>query len=127
MQEKQLFEYAIIRVVPRVERGEFLNVGVVLYCRKLNYLHCLYALDIAKLQAFYNKIDILQLQQYLNAFQMIAEGHPDGGPISKLDTASRFRWLTATRSTIIQTSQVHPAFCTEPQQALKKLFEEFVV
>lgn len=126
MQEKQLFEYAVIRVVPRVEREEFLNVGVVVYCRKLNFLQCLYALDNAKLHAFYDKIDVLQLFQYLSAFQMIAEGHADGGPIAKLDTASRFRWLTATRSTIIQASKVHPAFCTEPAEALKKLFEQFV-
>ncbi|MBL7720275.1 MAG: DUF3037 domain-containing protein [Flavipsychrobacter sp.] len=127
MQEQQLFEYAVLRVVPRVEREEFLNVGVVLYCRKLNFLQCLYEVDVAKLQAFYDKIDIAQLQQYLSAFRMIAEAHPDGGPISKLDTASRFRWLTATRSTVIQTSKVHPAFCTNPEEALKKLFAEYVL
>lgn len=127
MQEQHLFEYAVIRVVPRVEREEFLNVGVIVYCRKLNFLHCIYALETQKLLSFYPEIDILQLQQYLSAFQQIAEGHIDGGPIAKLDTASRFRWLTATRSTVIQTSKVHPALCTDPQEALKRLFEQYVV
>lgn len=127
MHEKQLSEYAVIRVVPRVEREEFLNVGVILYCRKLNFLQCIFRLDETKLQAFYSEIDVPQLQQYLHAFQMIASGDANGGPISKLDTASRFRWLTATRSTILQTSKVHPAFCHDPKQALQKLFEELVL
>lgn len=127
MQEQHLFEYAVIRVVPRVEREEFLNVGVIVYCRKLNFLHCIYALEGQKLLSFYSQIDILQLHQYLNAFQLIAEGHADGGPIAKLDTASRFRWLTATRSTVIQTSKVHPALCSDPQEALQKLFQQYVV
>lgn len=127
MQEQHLFEYAVIRVVPRVEREEFLNVGVIVYCRKLNFLHCIYALEAQKLISFYPEIDILQLQEYLNAFQQIAEGRAEGGPIAKLDTASRFRWLTATRSTVIQTSKVHPALCTDPQEALKRLFEQYVV
>ncbi len=127
MQEQHLFEYAVIRVVPRVEREEFLNVGVIVYCRKLNFLHCIYALEAQKLISFYPEMDILQLQEYLNAFQQIAEGRAEGGPIAKLDMASRFRWLTATRSTVIQTSKVHPALCTDPQEALKRLFEQYVV
>lgn len=127
MQEQHLFEYAVIRVVPRVEREEFLNVGVIVYCRKLNFLQCIYALEGQKLLSFYPQIDILQLHQYLNAFQQIAEGHAGGGPIAKLDTASRFRWLTATRSTVIQTSKVHPALCSDPQEALQKLFQQYVV
>ena len=127
MREKQLSEYAVIRVVPRVEREEFLNVGVILYCRKPNFLQCIFKLDETKLRAFYSEIDIPQLQEYLHAFQLIANGDVNGGPISKLDTASRFRWLTATRSTILQTSKVHPAFCNDPQHALDKLFEELVL
>ena len=127
MREKQLSEYAVIRVVPRVEREEFLNVGVILYCRNLNFLQCIFKLEKTRLQAFYSEIDVPQLQEYLHAFQMIARGDANGGPISKLDTASRFRWLTATRSTILQTSKVHPAFCNDPQHALDKLFEELVL
>lgn len=126
MQENNLFEYAIIRVVPRVEREEFLNVGVILYCKKQNYLQTLYTLDEVRLRALYADIDMEQLQHYLQAFTMIAAGSSDGGPIANLDVPSRFRWLTATRSTIIQTSKVHTGFCTEPQKALLKLFEEYV-
>ena len=109
-----------------MEREEFLNVGVVLYCRKLNFLECLFKLDEQRLRSFYTEIDIPQLKEYLQAFQLIATGNEAGGPISKLDAASRFRWLTATRSTILQTSKVHPAFCEDPYKALKKLFEEYV-
>ena len=124
--QDQLFEYAVIRVVPRVEREEFLNVGVVLYCRKLQFLQCMFALDEQRLRSFYDDIDTAQLRRYLQAFRLIAAGEGDSGPIGKLDAASRFRWLTATRSTIIQTSKVHPAFCSDPEDALRKLFEELV-
>jgi hypothetical protein len=127
MQEQQLFEYAVIRVVPRVDREEFLNVGVILYCRKLNYLQCIYTLNDERIHALYSETDITQLHEYLNALQLIAQGDINGGTIAQLDTASRFRWLTATRSTIIQTSKVHPAFCNDPEDALKKLFAELVM
>ena len=126
MQENHLFEYAVIRVVPRVEREEFLNVGIVLYCRKPVFLETIYSLDEERLRALYADIDIDQLREYLKAFALIAAGDANGGPIAKLDAASRFRWLTATRSTIIQTSKVHPGFCAEPRKTAKKLFEEFV-
>jgi hypothetical protein len=127
MPEQQLFEYAVIRVVPRVDREEFLNVGVILYCRKLNFLQCIYAIDEARIRALYSETDIVQLREYLNALQLITNGDIKGGTIARLDTASRFRWLTATRSTIIQTSKVHPAFCNDPEDALKKLFAELVL
>jgi hypothetical protein len=126
MQEKHLYEYAIIRVMPRVERGEFLNVGAVVYCKKLNYISCAFSLDTARLLCLYKEIDIEQLRTYLQAFQNIAEGNPGAGPIAGLDAASRFRWLTATRSTIIQTSPIHPAFCLDIITALDNLMAEFV-
>ena len=127
MQEQHLFEYAVIRVVPRVEREEFLNVGVVLYCKPLRFLQTLYTLDAEKLRAFCPKLDVEEVKAYLCAFDHICQGAPAGGPIAKLDMASRFRWLTATRSTIVQSSKVHPGFCTDALATLEKLHANLVL
>ena len=121
-----LFEYAVIRVVPRVEREEFMNIGVILYCSGQKFLNTLFALDEKRLHALYSDIDITELEEHLNAFKRICDGVKEGGPIASLDPASRFRWLTATRSTVIQTSKVHPGFCIDPDKTLKKLFAELV-
>src|SRR5471030_1532516 len=109
MPAKHLFEYAVIRVVPRVEREEFLNIGVILYS-KPGFLQSKYILDEARLLSFSADLDIGDLREHLCSFERICSGDKAGGPISKLDTASRFRWLTATRSTVLQTSKVHPGF-----------------
>lgn len=127
MQEQHLFEYAVIRVVPRVEREEFLNVGVILYCKKPPFLQTRYTLDTARLSAFCPSLDIEEIKAYLCAFEHISAGSATGGPIAKLDMASRFRWLTATRSTIVQSSKVHPGFCTDPLITLEKLHERLVL
>lgn len=127
MQENHLFEYAVIRVVPRVEREEFLNVGVILYSRKENFLQALFRLDKIKLNAFSDKLDISEIENHLLAFERICNGGPDSGPIGHLDMASRFRWLTATRSTVVQTSKVHPGFCDKPSDAIQKLFDQLVL
>lgn len=127
MQEQHLFEYAVIRVVPRVEREEFLNVGVILYCKKLQFLQTKYTLNVDRLRAFCESLDIEEIKDYLCAFEHICLGHAAGGPIAKLDMASRFRWLTATRSTIVQSSKVHPGFCTDPLATLEKLHERLVL
>jgi hypothetical protein len=127
MQDKQLFEYAVIRVVPRVDREEFLNVGVVLYCPKQKYLELMYTLDPGRLRAFAPELDIEELEGHLHAFAEVVRGGAGGGPIGQLDVASRFRWLTAQRSTILQTSRVHPGFCGEPAQALIRLHATLVL
>jgi len=127
MQQNHLFEYAVIRVVPRVEREEFLNVGVILYCSKQKFLQAIIGIDEARLMAFCNKIDIPQVIENLQAFKRISEGGADGGTIGKLDLASRFRWLTATRSTVVQSSKVHPGFCGNPAEALTKLYAQLVL
>jgi len=126
MPDKQVFEYAIIRVVPKVEREEFINVGVILFSKKLKFLKTLYKVDEKRLSILCESLDIDDVAQYLRAFQKISEGDPEAGPIAKLDQPSRFRWLTATRSTVVQASKVHPGFCDEPQRALEKLFEQMV-
>jgi hypothetical protein len=127
MQENNLFEYALIRVVPRVEREEFLNAGVILYCQKLKYLGTKILLDKDRLNALCKEVDIEEVEKHLHSFERICQGTPDAGPIGKLDKSSRFRWLAANRSTIIQTSRVHPGLCNDPQEKLEKLFKELVL
>lgn len=127
MPEHHLFEYAVIRVVPRVEREEFVNVGIILYCPKLKYLNCIYTLDGERLHAFCKILDVDTLASNLLAFQNICEGNINGGPIGNLDAASRFRWLTATRSTVVQASKVHPGFSADPQATLLRLHAEMVL
>jgi hypothetical protein len=127
MQDKYLFEYAVIRVVPRVEREEFLNVGIVLYCRDLKFLQCVFTLNPEKIKALCGDMDCKEVEEHLHSFEKISRGDKDGGPIAVLDIASRFRWLTATRSTVVQTSKVHPGFCTDPVETLQKLFRQLVL
>jgi hypothetical protein len=127
MQDNHLFEYAVIRVVPRVEREEFLNVGVILYSRKQNFLQAMCRLDKTRLKAFSVNIDITEVEDHLFSIERICNGKPDSGPIGKLDMASRFRWLTATRSTVVQTSKVHPGFCDKPGEAIQRLFRQLVL
>ncbi|ASZ09821.1 DUF3037 domain-containing protein [Chitinophaga pendula] len=127
MQGNHLFEYAVIRIMPKVEREEFLNVGVILYCQKIKFLQVLFTVDERRLSIFAEQLDIAEITAYLNAFEQIALGSPAGGPIGKLDVPTRFRWLTATRSTVIQTSKVHTGFCNDPLQALIRLHAQLVL
>lgn len=127
MQDRNLFEYAIIRVVPRVEREEFLNVGVIVYCAKQKYLKSIFVLDETRVQAFSKDLDLEALHDNLKAFTRLCGGGKDGGPIGQLDLASRFRWLTAMRSTVLQTSRVHPGFCKDAEDKLNELLAEQVL
>jgi hypothetical protein len=127
MQQTHLFEYAVVRVVPKVEREEFLNVGVIVYCRDLGFLQVMYSLNEDRLQIFCPQIDKQELLQNLQSIERICKGSTDAGPIGSLDIAGRFRWLTATRSTIIQTSKVHPGFCINPGETLTKLYTQLVL
>lgn len=122
-----LFEYAVIRVVPRVEREEFINVGVILYCKPLGFLQTKYALSEARLRAFTPEPDRAELTERLDAFAKICAGRREGGMIGQLPVASRFRWLTATRSTVVQTSPVHPGLCLDPAETLARLFTDLVL
>ena len=126
MQEKHLFEYAVIRVLPRVEREEFLNVGVILYCSAQRFLQTVFKLDEERLRAFSNDFDILELEERLKAFGKICTGAAEGGTIGKLPIAARFRWLTAARSTIVQTSPVHPGLCVNALETLIRLHAHLV-
>ena len=126
MPAKELFEYAVVRLVPRVAREEFLNIGVVMYCRGQRFLAMRYFLDTPRLHALRLPIPIDELETYLHAFQQVCTGKRDGGPIAVLPMAERFRWLTAKRSTVIQTSAVHPGLCNSAEETLDRLFQELV-
>jgi hypothetical protein len=126
MQGRNLFEYAVVRYVPRPEREEFLNVGVILFCPSRKFAQARFSLPESKIKAFYSDVNMDELRKYLQAFEAICCGGAVESPIAKLDPASRFRWLTATRSTIIQTSKVHPGFCDDPVEKLEKLREQLV-
>jgi hypothetical protein len=126
MQDRYLYEYAVIRIVPKVEREEFINVGIVLFSKKSNYLKSICKLDVSKLQCFSNELDIEQIESYLHAFEKINNGDDTGGPIAKMDVPSRFRWLTAVRSSVLQTSRPHPGFSNDLDATLQRLFNELV-
>ena len=127
MPEKHLFEYAVLRVVPRVEREEFLNVGVILYCASEGFLQVRSEVPEARLRAFgCAGLDLQDLAQRLRAFERICQGRREGGPIGQLPVASRFRWLTAQRSTIVQTSPVHPGLCENAADTLERLYAQLV-
>jgi DUF3037 family protein len=122
-----LFEYAVIRIVPRVEREEFINAGVILFCKRPEFLGVLVQLDESKLKSICAESDVACLQASLEALQKIARADYDGGPIARLDAPGRFRWLTATRSTMLQSSKVHPGLSSDPADTLITLFQKLVL
>lgn len=124
--KKDLFEYAIVRIVPLVEREEFVNVGVILFCKPQKFLRMKYEINEKRLNVFDSEIDIEEIKQHLEAFCKVCAGSPDSGEIGGLPIAERFRWLTASRSTIIQTSKVHPGLCENAQETLEELFNTMV-
>jgi Protein of unknown function (DUF3037) len=127
MPEKHLYEYSVIRLVPRVEREEFLNMGVVLYCASLDFLQVKFDLNEARIKAFAPAGNILQIKEYQQAFEAICLGNIHAGAIAGWPKAERFRWLTATRSTILQTSSVHTGFCVNAAETLKGLYQKLVL
>jgi hypothetical protein len=126
MPAKELFEYAVIRIVPRVEREEFVNAGVILYCAKLRFLKVRFELRQDRVLALDPKADIQLIAENLSSLQRISAGEKDAGPIAALDVPFRFRWLTAIRSTVVQTSRPHPGLCEDPDKALAHLFGQLV-
>lgn len=127
MQEKNLYEYAVIRVVPRVEREEFLNVGIILFCKKAKFIKVVHLVPLKKILALSAEADVEQIQANIYAFEKVAHGTKDGGPIAMMDIPSRFRWLTALRSSVIQTSRPHPGMCDDLDETTARLFAELVL
>jgi hypothetical protein len=126
MQGKHLYEYAVIRVVPRVEREEFVNVGVILCSKKEQFLQSRIHIEEEKLLALDPEVDLEMLRAYLESFTKICEGTKSGSPIAEMDPASRFRWLTAQRSSMIQTSRPHGGLSDDLNKTLEKLYNQFV-
>jgi hypothetical protein len=120
------FQYAIIRVVPRVERGEALNAGVVLLCRPRRFLGARVGLDEARLRALAPDADPATILPHLDAIERIAAGDPAAGPIARLTIGERFHWLVAPSSTVIQASEVHTGVCDDPAVELDHLFGRLV-
>jgi hypothetical protein len=121
------FQYAIIRVVPRVERGECLNAGVVLLCRPKRFLAARVGLDVGRLNALAPGVDAGMIEEHLAAIERVAAGDPAAGPIARLGQGERFHWLVAPSSTVIQPSDVHTGLCDDPAVELDHLFERLVV
>jgi hypothetical protein len=127
MQDKQTFEYAIIRLVPKVEREEFFNVGVILFSKRKKFLDMKFHIDTQKLKAFAPEIELDFLNEYLNAWKIICEGKSAAGKIGELEMSDRFRWLAACRSTIIQSSKTHSGLCDNPEKELEDIFEKLIL
>lgn len=126
MQGKHLFEYALIRIVPKVEREEFVNVGVVICCKRQNFIRCKIYLSEEKLLVLDPEADLNLYKSYLDSFEKICAGEKTGNPIALQDAASRFRWLTAVRSSMLQTSRPHSGFSDDLEETLNCLFKDYV-
>jgi DUF3037 family protein len=126
MPERSPFQYAAIRVVPRVERGELVNAGVVLFCRPRQFLAARTRLDEKLLAALSPKCDPADVRPHLELIERIAAGDPNGGPIAKLPPSERFHWLVAPSSTIVQPGPVHTGLTDDPQGELERLFSQLV-
>jgi hypothetical protein len=120
------FDYAILRVVPRVERQEFINAGVVVFCLEMRYLAARVLLDAARVKALWPDADVELAQEHLKAVQRICEGDAAAGPIAKLSQRERFHWIISPRSTIIQPSPVHTGVCNETDGLLDRLEQQFL-
>jgi hypothetical protein len=120
------YSYALVQVVPRVERGEYVNAGVVLFSRQADFLEARIELDQARLRALAPDVDVGLVDRHLRSFEAIATGDAEGGPIAGLPPSERFHWLTAPRSTIIQTSATHVGRAADPAAALDELVQRYV-
>jgi len=127
MQEKHLYEYAVIRVLPKVEREEFINVGIIMFSKQAKYIKARYKIDENKFSLYSTELELDTLYSNLEVFDKICTGEKNGGPISQLDIPERFRWLTAIRSTSIQTSRPHAGFTDNLDCTFERLFNELVL
>ena len=120
------FDYGIVRVVPRVEREEFVNAGVILFCLEKDFLAARVEVNEPRLRALWPDTDLDLVRHHLEAIPRICVGRTDAGPIARLSLRERFHWLVAPRSTILQVSPVHVGLCDQPERALRELFDQMV-
>lgn len=126
MQELKIYEYAVIRLVPKVEREEFFNIGLVMFSKKEKYIRAEFHLCPKKFELMHSKLDYEDVKKNLENFNHVANGQKAGGEIAGFDIPERFRWLTAVRSSVIQTSRPHPGKTTDLDKTFERLFEELV-
>lgn len=127
MLDKVVYEYAVIRIVPKVEREEFINVGLILFSKRKRYIRFQYQLCEKKIACFCTEFDIAQAEENLESFAKICAGALDAGPIALLEADEKFRWITAVKSSSIQSSRPHPGFSSNLEATFDKLFKELVV
>ena len=127
MPEKHLYEYAVIRYVPRVGREGFVNVGLVMMCKRRRWARVELLVDPVKIGVFGGALTIDEIEHQLSAYKLIGEGHPSGGPMAALPVEERFRWLTAVKSCCIATSRPHPGLTDDLDAAFCRLFTELVL
>ena len=126
MQENKIYEYSVIRLVPKVEREEFFNIGLIMFSKREKYIRFEFHLCTEKFQSMKSKLEFDSISQNLANFKQVASGEKEGGPIALLDIPERFRWLTAVRSSVIQTSRPHPGKTQDLDGTFERLFEELV-
>ncbi|WP_234110409.1 MULTISPECIES: DUF3037 domain-containing protein [Chryseobacterium] len=126
MQEAKIYEYAVIRLVPKVEREEFFNIGLVMFSKKAKYIRVEFHLCPKKFALMHSKLDYEDVRHNLENFKAVAHGEKSGGEIAALDIPERFRWLTAVRSSVVQTSRPHPGKTVDLDGTFERLFEELV-
>ena len=126
MRARSSFDYALVRVVPRVERGEFVNAGAIVFCRTRRFLGARIELDQARLLALAPGIDLAEVERHLAIVPLVCAGGPIAGPIGMLPLADRFHWLVAPRSAMIQTSPVHSGLCDDPAEVLGEIMAQLV-
>jgi len=124
--ERNSFDYAVVRLVPRVDREEFINTGVILFCKALGFLEARVQLDEARVAALWPLLSIEEVREHLEAIPRVCQGGAGAGPIGLLTPRERFHWLVSPRSTVIQFSAVHSGLCDTPPQALVHLFDRLV-
>lgn len=127
MQEQKLYEYAVIRLVPRPEREEFFNVGLILFSKKEKFIKVKTHLCEEKFRVIRSKIEFDDVKKHLDSFANIAKGERSAGSIAQMEIPERFRWLTAVKSSIIQTSRPHPGSSPDLEKTFDRLFEELVL
>lgn len=122
----QVYEYSVIRFTPKVEREEFINIGILVFCKSKRTLVSAFYLNEPKIKCFESELDFETLKIHVDAFERIAKGTCRNSPIALLEAAERFRWLTAVKSSCIQTSRPHPGLTEDVDQVLNRLFKELV-
>jgi hypothetical protein len=125
--QRESFQYALWRVVPSLERGERVNVGVVLFCRRRGFLDARVDLDPVRLAALDPDLDLAAVGAHLEGLMRVARGDPAAGPVARMDASERFGFLTAPSSTVVQPSAVHVGLCEDPERTLERLFGELVL